>query len=814
MRLNTIKLIMLLWSVLFFINKVGAQTKTFNTINFDEGWRFHRGEVLGAEQAQLDDSKWRQVDLPHDWSIEDLTDTHSPFNPDAISQVGGGFTSQGTGWYRKTFDVPLADSGKQVIILFDGVYMNADVFVNGKRLGNHPYGYTSFYFNLTKYLKYGAKNTVAVEVKNEGQNNRWYSGSGIYRHVWLKTFNPVHVAQWGTFIATPQVSVAKAQVNVKQQLVNEGTAAAIVKVITRLITADGAEAGKITSAFTIDAGQQKMISDSVEVKDPQLWSCESPMLYRAVTEVYENGQMIDRVVNPFGIRNISFDVNNGFQLNGKTIKLKGGCFHDDNGPLGAKAYDRAEERKVELLKASGYNAIRCSHNPPSPAFLNACDRLGMLVIDEAFDAWTIGKNPYDYHLYFKQWWQKDLESMVTRDRNHPSIIMWSIGNEIPQADSTETAQTAKMLAQYVKQLDATRAVTAAVNGLTESKDPFFAALDVGGYNYAIEENVNQTDVYAQDHKRLPGRIMFGTESYALKAFGSWMAVEAHPYVLGDFVWTAWDYIGEASIGWLGYPQNANFYPWNLAYCGDIDICGWKRPQSYYRDVLWKADQLSVFVIPPVPSFKRNPDIAVWSNWNWADVVPEWNWKGYENTPVEINVYSSCEQVELFLNSKSLGKKNTDKSNQFIASWSVPYQPGMLKAIGYSGGKIINQSALNTAGEPVSIKLSADKKALTADNEDLCYVTVTLADSKGNINPEAENLVNFSIAGDGKIVGVGNANPMSVESYQLPQRKAWKGRCLVIIKTGKTSGVITLTAKSAGCATGQVSISTTKLKQQL
>src|SRR6185437_16096180 len=296
----------------------------------------------------------------------------------------------------------------------------------------------------------------------------------------------------------------------------------------------------------------------------------------------------------FGIRKISFDVENGFQLNRKTVKLKGGCFHNDNGPLGSKAYDRAEERKVELLKASGFNAVRCSHNPPSPAFLAACDRLGMLVMDEAFDCWKYGKNAYDYHLFFNDWWKRDVESMVTRDRNHPSIIMWSIGNEIPEKGTPEGAQEAAMLVKYVKEIDNTRAVTSAVNDLKVDKDPYFAALDVSGYNYEFGGGNERTNIYEYDHKRVPGRIMAGTESYPLEAFGSWMEVVDHPYVIGDFVWTAFDYIGEASIGWLGYQQQTSFYPWNLAYCGDIDICGWKRPQSYYRDALWKPNQLSIF----------------------------------------------------------------------------------------------------------------------------------------------------------------------------------------------------------------------------
>src|SRR6185312_8247514 len=558
----------------------------------------------------------------------------------AISQVSGGFTTGGTAWYRKRFGVPGKDKGKKIFIQFDGVYMNADVWINGHHLGNHPYGYTSFLFDITNYLKYDSSNVIAVEVKNEGQNSRWYSGSGIYRHVWLKLMDPVHVSQWGIFITTPEVNTNEATVNCKINIVNETLDEQQVHVITKLINTSGNEVAIAETKNTIAAGKSFEFNQNASIKNPQLWSCESPVLYRSVTFVYSNDKLVSSDTNSFGIRTISFDVNNGFQLNGKTVKLKGGCFHNDNGPLGSKEYDRAEERKVELLKANGFNAIRCSHNPPGTAFLEACDRLGMLVMDEAFDCWNYGKNPYDYHLYFKDWWKKDVESMILRDRNHPSIIMWSIGNEIPERATAEGVATAKLLAVYIKSIDTTRAITSAVNDLKEDKDPYFAQLDIAGYNYAASGDPSK-DVYAIDHKRVPGRIMVGTESFPLEAFDSWMKVIDHPYVIGDFVWTAYDYIGEASIGWLGYFQKQNFYPWNLAFCGDIDICGWKRPQSYYRDALWKPGQISLFVTPPVPSFPLNPDKEPWSKWNWLDAVSSWNWEGYENKDLQVTIYSSC-----------------------------------------------------------------------------------------------------------------------------------------------------------------------------
>ncbi|MDB5021988.1 MAG: glycoside hydrolase family 2 [Pedobacter sp.] len=798
------KILNLLVGSLILLSQVNAQTRS-KTMNFDKNWRFHAGGMLGAAAPTLDDEKWRQLDLPHDWSIEDRPGTTSPFDPNAISQVNEGFTTQGTAWYRKKFNMPAAAKGERVIIQFDGVYMNSDVFLNGKPLGNHPYGYTSFYYDLTDNLNFGGENVLAVEVKNEGANSRWYSGSGIYRHVWLKTIPAVHLAQWGTFISTPKISGNSATIQVKNKLINESKSSASIRVVTHFLKAEGAEVGKTESNITLEAGDQKEISGTTGLKAAELWTLEKPHLYRAITEVYQDGKLIQQEENTFGIRSISFDVERGFELNGKALKLKGGCIHNDNGPLGAVAYDRAEERKVELLKASGFNAIRCSHNPPSPAFLDACDRLGMLVIDESFDMWNIGKNPYDYHLYFKDWWQKDIESMVTRDRNHPSIILWSIGNEIPERGTAAGVETAKSLKDYVKSLDPTRSVTAAVNDLKPDKDPFFNVLDVGGYNYGSGGDHLVADIFAKDHERVPGRIMVGTESYAFEAFDSWMAVIDHPYLVGDFVWTAFDYIGEASIGWLGYWQKADFYPWNLAFCGDLDICGWKRPQSYYRDALWKKDQLSVFVTPPKPSFPQTNQTESWSKWNWHDVVPEWNWEGNENKPMEVSVYSSCESVELFLNGKSLGpKQKTDRSTKFIAKWTVPYAAGELKAVGYSGNKKINTAVLQSAGNPTQIKLSPDRK-LKAGENDLSYITVELTDAKGVRNPTAANQVKFEISGDAKIVGVGNSNPVSLESFQLPQRKAWKGRCLVVVKGGAGSGPVTLKATVAGLPAASVSL---------
>ena len=779
-------------------------------LNFDNGWTFHLGGAQGAELNSFDDSKWRKIDLPHDWSIEDLKGTNSPFNVDAISQANSGFTTGGSAWYRKVFSISPQQKNKKIHLQFDGVYMNATVWVNGHQLGVHPYGYTGFEYDITELVKIDGENMVAVEVKNEGVNSRWYAGSGIYRHVWLNILEPIHTAQWGTFITTPNVNKTTATVNIKTSIINETNADANISILTKITNTASQEVGSSELKQQFKTKESYEFNEDIIVKNPVLWSCESPELYTAQTTIYIDGKLINTEINTFGIRTISFDVTNGFQLNGKTLKLKGGCFHNDNGPLGARAYDRAEERKVELLKASGYNAIRCTHNPPSAAFLTACDKLGMLIVDEAFDMWNYGKNTFDYHLYFKDWWKKDIDAMVKRDRNHPSIIMWSLGNEIPERGNSEGVATAKSIADYIKTLDKTRAITSAVNGLNEDKDPFFAELDIAGYNYAAGGDHLKEAIYVADHKRKPDRIMYGSESYPLEAFKSWMDVVDNPYVIGDFVWTAFDYIGEASIGWLGYFQQQNFYPWNLAYCGDIDICGWKRPQSFYRDALWKENQISIFATPPIPSFDVNPKRESWSKWHWLDAVNNWNWTGYENKPIEITVYSSSAQVELFLNGKSLGKKLTDRSTKFMAVWHVPYTKGELKAVGYDAKKkIINSAILSTAEVPVQIKITADKKLIKANNQDLAYITIELLDAKGNRNPLAENGMKFKVEGDATIVGIGNANPRSIESYQSPQRKAWQGRCMVILKAGKTGGEIILTAETEGIQSASVVVQSEK-----
>ena len=775
---------------------------------FDHEWRFHLGDIPKGRWREPDDSTWRLLDLPHDWSIELERDPASP------SSAPGGYFPMSLGWYHKRFPAPEEWRGKKVFVEFEGVYMNAEVWLNGHFLGRHPYGYTSFHYDLTPYLDFGSENLLKAMVDNACQlNSRWYSGSGIYRHVWLMVTDRVHVGQWGVYVTTPEVSPEMTVVRVRTTVENESEAAREATVRSRIVAPDGAPVGEAESQATIDAGSQREYSHDVQVASPQLWSPDAPHLYRLETEVIVGDEAVDTVVDTattvFGIRSLHFDAETGFLLNGQPLKLKGGCVHHDDGVLGAASYDRAEERKVEVLKASGFNAIRCAHNPPAPAFLDACDRLGMLVMDEAFDCWRDGKNSYDYHVSFDDWWQRDLDSMLYRDRNHPSVIMWSIGNELVERGRPEGARLARRLAEHVRAVDPTRPVTAAINGFgfgvgsDESAwprtDDVFAALDVGGYNYQWRQ-------YRSDHERHPARMMIGTESTPGEAFDNWMSVLELDYVLGDFVWTSLDYLGEAGIGRVHFEDDEmsflGDYPWHQANCGDLDLCGFKRPQSYYRDVLWQSGaELYIAVHSPVPEGKT-PSLTYWG---WPDVWPNWTWPGREGQPFKVDVYSACEKVELFLNGKSLGAKPATRQEKFIATFKVPYQPGVLKAVGYTGDRAIAECELKTAGAPVQIRLAPDRSTLKAEPDDLCFVTVEIVDQEGLVHPNADHMVFFTVKGEGEIAAVGSGNPISTERYRGNQRRTHRGRCLVVVRSRGGPGEIRLRAQADGLDGAEVLI---------
>jgi beta-galactosidase len=811
----------------------------------DSDWRFFLGDPAGAETASFDDSSWRKVDLPHDWSIESAPAKDSP------SGAGGGFFPGGTGWYRKAFHAPAEWKGKPVSVEFDGVYKDATVYLNGHKLGSHPYGYTSFTFDLTPQLNFAGANLLAVRVDNSAQpNSRWYSGSGIYRHVRLVITNPTHVAHWGVFVTTLDVSGQSAKVAVHTHVANDAAQPAGVIVETTLFDQHGNKVGAAESNLTIAAAGDTEAIQDVTVANPALWSPDSPVVYRALSQIRKDKKNIDEVETSFGIRSLAWSAEKGLLLNGKPVKLTGGSVHHDNGPLGAAAFDRAEERRVELLKAAGYNAVRTAHNPPSPAFLDACDRLGLLVLDEPFDVWKAHKVKFDYGTDFDEWWKSDISSMVLRDRNHPSVVIWGIGNEIPELEVDRGAAMGKQLAEQVRALDRTRPLTLAFPGntTTPNAQAVFSQLDITGYNY------NLIPTYAKDHQQLPSRMMLTTESWPAKAFPLWQISHDNPYVLGDLTWTAMDYLGESGIGaWAyGTPAQAKAaeqvtgmmsspgmidqmflgmangkdvmaemaknnsdpnakammeifmhgYPWHAAVCGDLDLTGFRKPQSYYRDILWNGgDRVYATVRLPEPEGKKI--IAIM--WATYPTLPSWSWPEQEGKELQVEVYSGAEKVQLFLNDKLIGEEPTGREQEFKAIFSVPYAPGTLKAVGIRGDRAVAESVLTTAGKAAGLRLKADRTSVRADGQDLSFVTIEAVDADGRWQPAADQEIHFSIEGPGVIAAVGNGDGQSAEAYQGDHRALFQGRALVVIRTSREPGAIRLTAEAEGLGKAEVSV---------
>ena len=802
-------------AAILFISCSTAKTDfTKREQNFDANWKFYQGDIRGADSVNFDDSKWRVLDLPHDWSIEDLPANSGkkqigPFSEDSPGKGSTGNVMGGIGWYRKTFTLDNSTKNKEVQICFDGVYRECKVWINGQQLGFHAYGYTPFFFNMTPYLKpAGEKNMISVWVNNPGKNSRWYSGSGIYRHVTLQVTDLINIPVWGTFISTPEVTAQNAKVKVATTIHNITSGDIEIKLSTLIYSPDGKVVGQSESTQKTISGKNNEAEQIIEVTSPARWSVDSPKLYKAVTEIKLNGKTVDQKTTTFGIRSIEFSVEKGFLLNGERVLLKGGCMHHDNGPLGSATIDRAEERRVELMKKFGFNAIRTSHNPPSSQFLDACDRLGVLVIDEAFDQWQRPKNPEDYSNYFDQYHKSDLESMVLRDRNHPSVIIWSIGNEISERADSSGLVITKNLSDIIKKLDTTRPVTSAICEFWDNKKktwedtaPAFDLLDVGGYNY-------QWKRYESDHEKSPKRLMVGTESTAREALDSWQMVEKHPYVLGDFVWTAIDYLGESGIGHASNSKESKDqfspgWPWYNSYCGDIDICGFKKPQSYFRDVVWKISNLEMAVHQPIPSGMKE----VVSYWGWPNELQSWNWKGEEGTKMQVNVYSNYPEIRMELNGKVIGTKSVSPDTKLTAMFEVPYEAGELKAIGMKDGKEVESKVLKTTGNAAKIKLTADRSTINASRNDLSYVTVEIVDEAGVLIPNAQPLVQFKVEGAGEIAAVENGNPTDLKSFRSPRVTSFNGRSLVILRPNGSSGEIKLKAESAGLEGTEITVQT-------
>lgn len=758
---------------------VSAESPRANIL-LDDEWTFS----LTPDSASVIAPFTKVVDLPHDWSVQ------LPFDRNAPAGNDGAYLPTGKGVYTKTINLTDAQlKDKLYKLLFEGVYERSTVNVNGHEVGYRPYGYSSFIYDITPYLKAGENEIEVIADNSHQKNGRWYTGSGIYRHVRLITTDIVNIDPWSVFITTPVVSDKKASVDVQMHVDNFASPLNAIFTITDA-------AGKVVAKH-----QQKVSSPDVNVSlnvaDPNLWSPVNPALYQMNIALDDNGRTVDSFDQTFGIRTVTYSAKDGLKLNGKDIVLNGACVHHDNGVLGAASYDAAEARKVRLLKEGGFNAVRTSHNLPSPAFLDECDRQGLLVIDEALDGWRQGKNANDYHLWIDEWGTKDVGDMVRRDRNHPSIIAWSIGNEVMERKSIEVVSTARRLAAACRALDPTRPVTEALcawDSDWEIYDPHAEALDIVGYNYMIHKSES-------DHQRDPERVMWQTESYPRDAASNWHKVTENPYIIGDFVWTGLDYLGESAIGRYYYDGDTpgeHYYhpqwPWHGAYCGDIDITGWRKPVSHYRDMLYNPDNTLYMAVREPDGYFGKLNHTQWSVWpTWES----WNWAGHEGKPIEVEVLSRYPRVRLYLNGEVVDEKDSGEKCDFRTVFTLPYAPGTLKAAGIDkDGAEVETLTLVTAGEPASIRLTPDKRIMTADNQDLTYVVVEVLDRKGNVVPEAAVPVEFAVSGNAKIIGAGNADMKSEKCYADPNLTTWKGRGIVVLKSTSRPGNIDLTAKSA------------------
>jgi len=784
--------------------------------SFDLGWRFQKGEAAGAERPDFDDAGWRKLDLPHDWAIE------GPFDP-AISPHQGSLPFFGTAWYRKRFVVPESARGRYYSIEIDGALSNATVFLNGRELGGRPYGYIGFALDLSSHLRFGGENVVAVRLAPEPESSRWYPGAGLYRHVWIDATGPVHVERWGTYVTTPAVTDGGATVAIRTELRNREAQPARVTLETAILDAEGREVARSASEPTVAEGAVGAALVRITVLAPERWDVDRPYLYTAVSTVKRDGLMLDRYLTPFGIRTIEYGPARGFLLNGRRVQLKGVCNHHDLGALGAAVNRRATERQLEILKGMGTNAIRTSHNPPSPELLQAADRMGLLVLDEAFDMWSMTKVKNGHGKYFEAWGERDLRDMIRRDRNHPSVVMWSIGNEILEQATPDGWTVAKRLTDICHEEDPTRPVTAGFNQVDNAiRNRLADQVDIPGFNYGVRE-------YAKILAEHPGWTILGAEtsscvssrgvyhlpvekyekhpslqitSYDVVA-PSWAycpdvefaGLEASPQVLGEFVWTGFDYLGEPTpyFAW-DKPRDEKDWPARSSYFGVVDLAGFPKDRYYLYQSQWTKKPM-------------------------VHLLPHWSWPGLEGQPIPVVAYTNAEEVELFLNGRSLGRKRKGEpyvipvgkkisedlrfTTKYRVVWEVPYAPGALTAVAYAGGQPVASTEVRTAGAPARITLVPDRTTLHKDGEDLSFVTVRIEDAEGNLVPGADNLVRFAVEGAGRVAAVDNGNAASLEPFQARERKAFSGLAQLIVRSNRgVSGAIRVRATSEGLAAAE------------
>lgn len=714
--------------------------------SFDIGWKFIEQDVQSAHVVTFDDSKWQSVDLPHDWDIY-----HSP-KADAPTENGGGYFPAGTGWYRKKFTLN-PETAKNISwwLHFEGVYQNCQVFVNGTQVGRHFYGYTPFKVNITPYIAKGV-NTVAVKVNNSEQPNcRWYSGSGIYRHVWLEKYDEAKMDDpEKLFVRTEKVYG---------------------------MSADGTHADSAVVSISYDGKHD----ETRMIRNVELWSPQHPKLYEL---------KVGELTVKHGIRTFEYDAKRGFILNGQPTLINGACVHHDNGVIGAMAFDAAEIRKVRLMKEAGFNLIRTSHNPQTRAMLDACDSIGMMVVDEAFDGWYSEKTAHDYHIAIDSCYKEDITAMVLRDRNHPCIISWSIGNEVIERKEIKVIQTAQKFKDVITSLDRTRPVTEALcawDSDWEIYDPHAAVLDIVGYNYMMHKAES-------DHERCPQRVMWQTESYPRDAFGNWKHTAERPYIIGDMVWTGLDYLGESAIGQFHYEgeprvehYQANHFPYHGAYCGDVDLTGWRKPISHYRDMLWNTKEGSsdiyLAVREPNDYYRGRISETQWSVWpTWES----WNWSGWEGKDIEAEIYTKAPKVRLYLNEQLIAEKEVNINTEYKAIIKLPYQPGVLKAVSCdANGKELSASILRTSGVPAGFRLTADRNQIKADGQDLAYIKLEVIDKDGNPVPDATIPVTVNVKGHGTLLAAASANLKDLEPKTSPNVTTYKGQAIIVVRSGKS-----------------------------
>lgn len=772
-----------------------AQSKKVRIVeDFNKNWNFKLGDYPKAINANFSTADWRSLQLPHDWSIE------GAFNKDNPTKQAQGFLPAGKGWYRKVFTVPANWKNKTVSVEFDGVFKNSEVFINGHSLGIRPNGYISFSYELSQYLNFGKQNIIAVKVDNDAQpNSRWYTGSGIYRNVRLVASEKLHVAKWGTYVTTPEVSEAKASVHLEVTVENKTNVEKEFQLMTSILDANNKEVAKASTTEKIGANANAKKVHNLNVNQPKLWDTENPNLYKIVTSIYEKSKLIDNYETPLGFRYFNFDSEKGFSLNGKPTKILGVCLHHDNGALGAVENIHAVRRKLTLLKEMGCNSIRMSHNPHSLEMMQLCDEMGFIVQDEAFDVWKKKKVTNDYHKDWDAWHRQDLEDFIKRDRNHPSVIMWSIGNEIrEQFDSTGIAIT-RELAKIVKSLDTTRPVTSALTENVIEKNFIYqsGALDLLGFNYKHEDykdfperfkgqkilaSESVSALETRGHYDFPdgikawptkyGASFDGNKDWTVSAYDqvksywgatheeNWKTIKKQDFMAGTFIWTGFDYIGEPDP----YP-----YPARSSYFGIIDLAGLPKDVYYMYQSEWTTK--------PV-----------------LHILPHWNWQKDQEVDVWA-YYNNADEVELFLNGKSLGKKAKQNDDLHI-SWKVKFEPGILKAISRKDGKVVLEKEIHTAGTASKIALVGDKQTIKNDSYDLVYVTVSITDANGNLIPNANDLINFEVSGGGKLVGVDNGYQAGLDSFKANSCKVYNGKCIAIIQSNGKKENIQLKASTA------------------